>query len=120
MAQESGQPVDLDRLRRSARASFASRAANVANEVLGGFVMPGGSVDFVIFSKAVAGHSQAIVAGAIPPNAIGGFSVGVKSGLAHWFVFRSIMNDPDIYLDADWQNAIIEALPKADDYRVYR
>jgi hypothetical protein len=102
----------------SARERFR-KFANVANGVLGGFVTRIGTVKFISFSPSLQGHLQAMQAGLVPRNCIGGFSVGVKRGKVAWFVFRSVLNHPNIYLHDDLQRAIIESLPKMRAWKVF-
>jgi RHS repeat-associated protein len=103
----------------TARANFAAQVAAATDGVLGGFVKADGTVDFVPFTRSgYTGHVAARAAGAIPKDAIGGFSLGVKGGQVVDFNFNSILNGDKVSLSPELQQQIIDALPKATDISI--
>ena len=98
--------------------AFSARLAELEDAIVGGFIKNDGSVEFVVFSRAVPGHQDATAYGLVTGDCMGGFSIFVKHGKVTCFVFRSTLNQPDIYLQRRLQAAIIRALPKSDDWRL--
>jgi YD repeat-containing protein len=100
-------------------ANFNAKAAGITDGIVGGYVNADGTVDFVQFSaNGFIGHTAAQAGGAIPQDAIGGFSVGVKNGQAVDFNFNSALNGDQTELSPQLQQQIIQAIPKTTDFDI--
>ncbi len=103
----------------TALANFNAKAAGITDGILGGYVKADGTVDFVQFTaNGFNGHAPAQAAGAIPQDAIGGFSVGVKNGQAVDFNFASFLNGEQVKLSPQLQQQLIQAIPRASDFDI--
>ena len=95
----------------STLANFNNQVGQATDGVLGGYVKADGTVDFVPFTRnGLNGHTAAQLAGAIPKNAIGGFSVIIQDGqIARWN-FLSALNGDEPTLSLEYQQQIKAAL----------
>jgi hypothetical protein len=92
--------------------NFSNKVGQAPGGVLGGFVKADGTVDFVPFAQnGLIGHSAAQAAGAIPADAVGGFSVTVNSaGQIQSFYWNSFLNGEQAELSQALQQQIRWAL----------
>ena len=85
--------------------------------MLGGYITKDGKIDFVPFSPSMGGHQEAIAAGLIPADAVGGFSFAVQNGKILGVNWRSTLNKGDVYLPKPAQQAIKDALERTDPWK---
>jgi hypothetical protein len=100
-------------------ANFNAKAAGMTEGILGGYVNADGTVDFVEFTaNGFNGHTAAQAGGAIPQDAIGGFSVAVQNGKAVDFNFNSALNGEQVQLSPQLQQQIVQAIPRTTDFDI--